>query len=400
MSAFDDYLLTGDFQSWRQDPRPLIVHVIYRLDVGGLENGLVNLLNRFGPTQRHAIVSLTDATDFRLRLNRQDVPIFCLHRKAGQDWGLYLKLWRLFRDLKPSLVHTRNLATIEAALPAWLAGVPVRVHGEHGWDVNDLNGSNPRYQKLRRLLRGFISQFIALSRQIERYLQQQIGVRPQAIAQIYNGVDSDRFCPQPRQRELWPQGWQATDLLIFGTVGRMEQVKDQRTLTQAFILLCQQRPQQAARLRLALLGDGRLRETCQQLLRDAGLEHQAWLPGNRNDIAQLLAQMDVFVLPSLSEGVPNTVLEAMSCGRPVIATNVGGSAELVLDGQTGFLTPVANPQAMAEVMSRYLDKPDLIEQHGRFGRRQVEHNYSLSLMVQQYQALYDRWLEAKHSHSA
>lgn len=393
MSAFNDFLLEGDFSSWRQDPRPLIVHVIYRLDVGGLENGLVNLLNRFGPAYRHAIVSLTDATDFRFRLQRTDIPVFCLHRHAGQDWGLYLKLWRLFRALNPSLVHTRNLATLEAAVPAWLAGVPVRVHGEHGWDVNDLNGSNPRYQTLRKLLRGFVSQFIALSRQIEHYLQQQIGVRPKQIAQIYNGVDSDKFQPQPEQDRLWPAGWVQPDSLVFGTVGRMEAVKDQLTLTNAFIELCRKRPKDAPRLRLALLGEGRLREPCQQLLNEAGLLAQAWLPGNRNDIPQLLAQMDVFVLPSLSEGVPNTVLEAMSCGRPVIATKVGGSAELVLDGQTGFLTPVADPVAMAEVMSRYLDKPQLLEQHGRFGRRQVENNYSLAQMVSQYQALYDRWLQ-------
>ena len=114
---------------------PLIVHVIYRLGVGGLENGLVNLINRLPESQyRHTIVSLTDVSDFQQRIRRDNVSCLALHKRPGNDIGMLWKLWRLFRELRPAIVHSRNLAALEAQLPAWLAGVPCRVHGEHGPD--------------------------------------------------------------------------------------------------------------------------------------------------------------------------------------------------------------------------------------------------------------------------
>ena len=107
------------------DARPLIAHVIYKLDVGGMENGLVNLINHLPADRyRHAIVSLTDSTNFASRISRKDVPIVSLAKKPGHDLGLYARLYRAFRDLRPTVVHTRNLATFEAVAPAAAALVP------------------------------------------------------------------------------------------------------------------------------------------------------------------------------------------------------------------------------------------------------------------------------------
>ena len=122
---------------------PLIIHVIYRLAVGGLENGLVNLINRMpAGLYRHAIVSLTDISNFRQRITRQDVACIALHKRPGHDLRMLWQLWRLFRERRPAIVHSRNLAALDAQLPAWLAGVPARIHGEHGRDVHDLDGSS------------------------------------------------------------------------------------------------------------------------------------------------------------------------------------------------------------------------------------------------------------------
>ena len=106
---------------------PLIVHVVYRFDVGGLENGVVNLINGLPrEAYRHTIVSLTEATSFRNRIQRADVQFVELHKGPGHAIGLYARLVRLFRDLEPAIVHTRNLAALEAVVPAWLARVPAR----------------------------------------------------------------------------------------------------------------------------------------------------------------------------------------------------------------------------------------------------------------------------------
>jgi hypothetical protein len=112
---------------------------MYRFDTGGLENGIVNLINHMPADRyRHAVIALSEVTDFRKRIQRDDVQFISLHKPPGHGIWLYPKLFRLFRRLRPAIVHSRNLAALEVQLPAWLAGVPVRIHGEHGRDIGDL----------------------------------------------------------------------------------------------------------------------------------------------------------------------------------------------------------------------------------------------------------------------
>ncbi|MCC6472254.1 MAG: glycosyltransferase, partial [Burkholderiales bacterium] len=175
---------------------PLVAHVIFRLDTGGLENGLVNLINHMAEERfRHAVICLTGYTRFRERIGRADVPVFALNKAPGNSPLLHLRLWRLFMRLRPDIVHTRNLGTLEAQLPAALAGVPARIHGEHGWDVGDTDGSNRRNRALRRLFRPLVHRYIALSKHLERYLCEGVGVPPQRVLHLCNGVDTKRFHP-------------------------------------------------------------------------------------------------------------------------------------------------------------------------------------------------------------
>lgn len=373
---------------------PLIAHVIYRLDVGGLENGLINLINRI-PTHRfrHAIVSMTDCSAFRTRLTRADVPIYSLHKPPGNSLRTLFDLWRLMRRLRPDIVHTRNIGALEASLPAALARVPVRIHGEHGRDVDDLDGSNTKHRIVRRLHRPFVHQYIALSRDLASYLGHKVGVPPSRIAQIYNGVDSSLFHPADGHREPLPclDACKPGDFVI-GTVGRMQDVKDPMTLARAFVRLAQIMPQSAHRLRLVMIGDGPLRDRVRLLLADAGVEKRAWLPGERSDVARLMRGFDLFVLPSLAEGVSNTILEAMASGLPVLATAVGGNPELIQAGATGTLVPRDDPERMARAMQAYAESPELCRRYGMAARRTIESKFGMQAMVDAYMAIYDRCL--------
>lgn len=369
---------------------PLVAHVIYRLDVGGLENGLVNLINHMPPERyRHAIICLTDYNpDFRQRIRRQDVAVYALHKRPGQDWGLYLKLWRLLRQLSPDIVHTRNLAALEGQLLAALVGVKARVHGEHGWDVMDPDGS--RYLYLRRLLRPLVSRYIALSGQIEGYLHSRVKVPRERISRICNGVDSDRFRPASTGREALPWvGFTPSDTVVIGTIGRMEAVKDQLTLVRAFLQLLQEVPDGRDRLRLVLVGDGPLRNQAITLLEQADARNLAWLPGAREDVPTLLRGLDIFVLPSQVEGISNTILEAMASGLPVVATRVGGNTELVVEGDSGWLVPANDPTAMAAALRAYIDIPATRRAHGIAARWRIERSFSMAAMVNAYITVYD-----------
>lgn len=373
------------------DPRPLVVHVLFRFDVGGLENGVVNLINRMPvDSYRHAIVALTDVTDFRKRIKRGDVEFISLHKPAGHLFSLYPRLFRLFRDLKPAIVHSRNLAALEVALPAWAAGVSVRIHGEHGRDVGDLDGSNRKYQWVRRAYSPFVSHYIALSRDLEGYLTERVGIPARKVSQIFNGVDASRFYPGDDSTAiagcpfLRPEHW------LVGTVGRMQSVKDQTLLARAFVRALELDPVLRSRLRLVMVGEGPLRAEAQNLLEQAGLAHLAWLPGERHDVPDILRGLDCFVLPSLAEGISNTILEAMASGLPVIATRVGGNPELVSAERTGKLVPAGDAETMARAIVAYATAPDEARAAGKAGRAEVEQRFSMESMEATYRGLYDR----------
>lgn len=378
-----------------RDDRPLVLHLVYRFDTGGLENGVVNLINHLPPgAYRHAVVALTEVVPtFAQRVVRDDVQFVSLHKPPGHGWMLYPRLYRLFRELRPAIVHTRNLAALECQVPAWLAGVRGRVHGEHGRDVEDLDGSSRRLQWARRLYRPFVHRHVALSQDLADYLQRRVGVCGARIAQIYNGVDSRRFHPAAGGRAaLAGSPFNVPGLFVVGTVGRMQTVKNQTLLARAFVRALAHRPALRTRLRLVMVGDGPLRAESQALLDAAGVADLAWLPGERADVPDVMRALDCFVLPSLAEGISNTILEAMGTGLPVLATDVGGNRELVVAGRTGQLLASGDMDGLASALVDLAEQPERAAAFGRAGRARVEAQFSLPAMVGAYQNVYDRLL--------
>ena len=381
------------------DNRPHVVHVMYRFDTGGLENGIVNLVNHMAPqAYRHTIVALTEVTDFRKRIQRDDVEFVSLHKPPGHGVWQYPKLFKLFRRLRPHIVHSRNLAALEVQVPAWAAGVPIRIHGEHGRDVRDLDGSNVTYQRVRRIYRPFVHHYMALSRDLADYLVQKVRVQSDAITQVYNGVDTERFRPAldgPQPIEGCPfdpsQHW------LVGTVGRMQAVKDQVMLAHAFVQALVLAPELKARLRLVLVGEGPLRAQALSVLDAAGVADLAWLPGERSDVADIMRGLHAFALPSLAEGISNTILEAMASALPVIATDVGGNADLVEAGNTGHIVPAADLNAMAQHLVGLCLGPEQARAMGEAGRQRVLVRFSMQAMVSTYQAVYDQQMQRVRS---
>ena len=376
------------------DPRPLIAHVVYRFDTGGLENGVVNLVNRMRrDAWRHAIIALTSITEYRRRIVREDVEFVALDQPPGHGLWMYPRMTRLLREMAPAIVHTRNLAALEMTVPAFLAGIPVRIHGEHGWDARDPGGASARYRWVRRLYAPFVTQYVTVSKDLARYVTGRVGVASSRVEEICNGVDTERFQPARDGREAIPGcPFRNPALWLVGTVGRMDPVKDQVNLARAFVRALEREPRERDRLRLVLVGAGPLQHDARTILQAAGMDSLAWLPGERADVPAILRGLDCFVLPSLAEGISNTVLEAMASGLPVIATEVGGNVELVERGRTGELVPPSEPDALATRILAYVNDAERARNAGRAGRERAERHFSITGMVARYEAMYTRAL--------
>jgi sugar transferase (PEP-CTERM/EpsH1 system associated) len=376
---------------------PLIAHVVFRFDIGGLENGVVNLLNRLPRDRyRHVVISLTEVTDFAARVARDDVRFIALDKQPGHGAILWPRLTRLFRELRPALVHTRNIAALEAMVPAALAGVASRVHGEHGWDVGELARDNWRYRWTRRAYRPFVTHYVALSREIEGYLTNAIGVPRRRISRIINGVDTQRFRPRVAEREkIAGSPYDDPHLWLVGTVGRLAAVKDQMTLVRAFAAAVRARGERSEPMRLVIVGDGPDRAKLEQAVVREGIEDRTWFAGPRNDVAEIMRGLDCFVLPSLAEGISNTVLEAMASGLPIVATDVGGNRELLSDGDNGRIVPADDAAALAAAIGGLLDDPTHARRLGAAARRAAVERFSVERMAAEYARLYDRCLDRR-----
>lgn len=378
---------------------PLIIHVLHHLVVGGMENGVVNLINHMPVDRyRHAVVCIEDYSDFRNRIRSEDVRVHAMHRSKIGTWALRRELHRLFLTSRPTIVHSRNLSGLDALLPALVAGVPCRVHSEHGWDVDNLDGSQLKPALLRRMHAPLVDRYVAVSKDIERYLREGVGIDGTRVTQIYNGVDTSRFSPQAQQPIAGlPSGFVDQDVIVIGTVGRIQAVKDQATLLRAFAATRQRLPEQANRLRLMIIGDGPLLKDLRALAASMGIAESCWMPGALDTVPEALAAMDIFVLPSLMEGTSNTILEAMASGLPVLATAVGGNIELVSTGLSGMLFRPGDASSLADLMVEYVRDKALRLAHGEYARSLAQKDFSLQAMTDRYCAVYDATVEAKRS---
>lgn len=370
-----------------------IAHVIYSLKMGGMENGLVNLVNRLPRDQfEHSIICVADSSDFERRITNPDVRVFRLHKKPGKDPALYRRYLRLLKTLRPDVVHTRNFGTIDLAPISALAGVPVRIHGEHGWNAADPDGKSRKYRLLRKLCHPLIHGYSAVSKDIARWLAETLSIDSARVAHICNGVDIERFNPAVSPA---PLTLDADEPFVIGTVGRLDPIKNHGWLIETFAQLRDTRPDLAARLCLVIAGEGPSRDSIENDIARWKLDGRVQLLGSREDVPAVLRSFDVFVLPSLNEGISNTILEAMASGLPVIGSDVGGNPELIRPGKTGQLVTLGDTDQFVATLARYVDDPALLQAHGADARIAAEVEFSLNTMVSRYAALYESAVAGK-----
>jgi sugar transferase (PEP-CTERM/EpsH1 system associated) len=374
--------------------RPRIVQVIPSLRLGGLENVAVRLVQHLSTMAEQAVVTPTGAGPLAERFP-SGVSVFPMAEEHRPDRWNALRMARLFRKLRPDIVHTRNWTCIDAVIGARLAGVPVVIHGEHGRDASDPEGRNARRRQVRRFLSPFVTEFVTVSRDLARWLVEQVRVPARKVRTIYNGVDTERYAPGDRasaRRALGiPMDW-----AVAGTVGRLDPVKDQAGLIRAFARADRAQASPGHRA-LVIAGDGPCRGELEATIAELRLGDSVRMLGERDDIPLVLQALDVFVLSSIGEGISNAILEAMATGLPVIATRVGGNGELVRDGITGCLIEPRRQDALAEALEDSFSDPERARAQGAAGRERAVAEFGLERMLAGYGALYGQYaaLEAR-----
>lgn len=359
-----------------------VLHVLHAFSAGGLENGLVNIINGSPEHLSHELCFLSQGGDFLNRL-RRDCTYHELGKPDRNDFGILLKLRDLFARRDIDIIHTRNWAAFDGVLAAFLAPRPRLIHGEHGRDFEDPRGLNSRRNFMRKMFSLRVKKFVAVSRDLYRWLSDTVRIPKSKLVLIPNGVDVERFHAH-RDWELRHGLGIAPDEFVVGTIGRLDPIKNHEGLIQA-VRLINEGPQ---KVRLVIVGDGPRRPLLETLLRQLPSTPKPLLVGYRSDVERFYGLFDLFVLNSYAEGMSNTLLEAMASALPIICTAVGGNVELVADQIHGKHVIPGDSESLARVIREYLDSPELRLRQGSNSRSFVEQNYSMARMVERYTDLY------------
>jgi sugar transferase (PEP-CTERM/EpsH1 system associated) len=366
-----------------------ILHVVDNVGRGGMQNGLLNLIDRLDPRAfEHVICAIrhvepVDGYDF----NRDWARVMCLDKAAGGSRTQIGDLVRVIREVQPDIVHSRNWSGIEGVLAGYWAGSCRLVHSEHGLDTSP-NAKEPwRRLAFRCLSYRLADRVFCVSHQLKDLFARRTGFAERKIDVIHNGVDMRRFSPDPaaRVRVRREFGISENEFLI-GCVGNLTHVKDHRTVLEAVCNLAREHQD----WRLVILGKGPELPKLESFL--AGhpeWKHRVSFPGRSDRVAEMLNAMDVYVLPSLAEGICNSLLEAMATGLPVVVTATGGNPEVVVDGESGLLFPVGDSRKLAEHLLLLTGRPDVRAEFGRQALNRVCQSFSIDSMVRQYEQLYE-----------
>lgn len=367
-----------------------VMHVIHRIGLGGTEYGVIKLVNaldrdRFAPY----VCAVRDSSPEARSQLKPDVQVHELHRREGLDWRLPFTLARLMRRERIEIVHSHNWGTYPYAVAgARLAGVPVLIHGLHGRET--MSASLPWRRRIaERVLGNWTTHFTAVSRELVAQARSLYGVPENRVRYCPNGVDFTRFDAAAGRDDLRRNLELPASTPVVATVAGMRPIKDPETLVRAFALVRREFPN----ARLLLVGVDPKDRFKRRMASDwSGWEaHRASIifTGVRTDIPEILAQVDVYVNSSLYEGMSNTILEAMTSRKPVVATAVGGNPDLVQEGRTGFLVPPRDPPALADRIVYLLRHAEEARMMGEAGRAFVASRHSFRHSVTNIAELYE-----------
>jgi len=383
--------------------RSRVLFIIATLDRAGAEQQLVRLCvgldrRRFQP----AVSCLTRGGPLERELREARVPVWIAGKRSKYDLTVLARLTRVMRRFRPHLIHTwlftgnafgrtaailafgpriraRERAARDTRGPHSLAG-PLLIASERAVDI----WKTPVHRAIDRFLSRFTARVAANCDAVRGFCVDALGIPRGKVAVVRNGIDLAGFDAAARRPPAAPLPT-SHGLHVLGAVARLSQQKGIEYLLDAFDVLRRRVPD----ARLWIAGEGEDRRALEERAGRLGIAGHVHFLGHRPDVPALLRRLDLFVLPSLWEGLPNAIIEAMAARRPVVATAVDGTREVVVENETGLLVPPRSPGALASAMVQLLADPRLRRRMGRAGRQRVEAAFSERRMIEQTEALYD-----------
>ncbi len=367
------------------DDRPTVCHVIHALGVGGAEVLVDKMLRSLNDEFRCVVAVLDEIGEIGERLQQDGFTVKHLYRNPGIDRGCAKRLRKFADEEGAEILHAHQYTPFfQAMLSRGLWGTRPVVFTEHGRHFPD-TPSRKRFVVNRLMLRS-CDRLFGCGEAVRQALIVNEGLPESRVEVIYNGVDLASLAKPTlgaRDRIRKEFNFAATDFVAV-LVARLHSLKDHQTALRAVDAARRQIPG----LRLLLAGDGDERAAIEETICKRGLEECVTLAGTRKDIADLLAASDVFLMSSISEGIPLTVIEAMAARRPVVSTAVGGLPELVEHGVTGFLAPSGDDSSLAAALIELHRNPGLRSKMADVAAKLAKEKFSLDGMLNSYRDVY------------
>ncbi len=358
-----------------------VMHVVRSLEFGGAEKMAVRLasLQKSSRTVEPSIVCMRSLGPLAVEAGKNGVLVELVGMGGVRYISPISRLAGMIRREKPDIVHTHNLvAHTHSAMAARLCGVPV-VHTKHGRQLTSFS----RAPWLRRYLYGVAARIAVVSGDTGESLSSKVRIDSSRMVVVYNGIDTSKFAKADRVRSREALGIPESAVVV-GAVSRLDPVKDHSTMLKAFARIVG-----GGREHLFLIvGDGPERGRIEDLIGDLGIRDNVIMTGFNEDIPGMLAAMDIYMQPSIAEGLSLTILEAAAAGVPVVSTRVGGTPEIITDGENGVLIEPGDVDALAGVLRRFLEDRKPFEEMAKKARRRIKEVFSIEEMTRNYETIY------------
>lgn len=363
-----------------------IAHVLDNLCVGGMERIVVDLAKQ-QKQSGHVVEVYTIYGEGPLaaELRLSGIPVHVFDKTGGFNFNFLFSLRNAFKRGHFNVIHTHNhSAGFYGTIAGRMAGIKKIINTRHG--MGNFHNSS-KQDLLFKFSAMFMDDVVCVCQKAKDRFDELKVASPNKIRVVYNGINLDKFLKVDPDDALSVRNEfhiPVTEKII-GIVARLDPAKDMSTLLRAFKIVAERKSD----VRLMVVGDGKERDLLKNLSKELGIEGRVVFTGVRQDVSRFLNAFDLFVLPSVSEGMSLTLIEAMAARKPVIATDVGGNPEVIINELTGTIIEPGNSKVLAETILRYLDSPSQAMTYAHNAQKRAISIFGIDRMTEEYQKLYE-----------